>query len=129
MSHITKVNLTYKDLDALEEAGKACDLTLKRGQRKFRSYFEGTCMHALVPADKSAYQVGVVATDDGFELRYDAYDGKLEPLAGPGLQKLRREYAAAVTLKRAETTLARKGFHATRENLPGNRIRLRLRTR
>ena len=96
-SHITRVNVVVKDLDALEAAGKICGLKLNRNQTTYKWFGQsvgdypvpeginvkdlGHCTHALSLADKSAYEIGVVEQADGtFRLLFDFWCG------GYGLQ-------------------------------------------
>ena len=91
--------------------------------------------HALRAKDYKPgdYEIGVVKALDGngFELLVDTWGPgrKLIAKAGQNLDGLRREYAASVATRKAQATLGRKGFTLSREDLPGNRIRLRLRRR
>lgn len=147
MSHVTEVKLKLTDLDAVEEAAKACGLELVRGQRSFRWYGHfvgdttppagrdpkdyGKCEHALrQTALPDGYEIGLVPALDGngWDAMYDSWSsaGRALPAA---VTTLRREYAATVATKRATATLARRGFKISREDLPGNRIRLKLRSR
>ena len=96
-SHVTKVNVVIKDLDALEAAGKLCGLKLNRNQQTYRWFGQsvgdypvpvgvnvkdlGHCTHALSLTDKRAYEIGVVEQADGtFRLLFDFWRG------GYGLQ-------------------------------------------
>lgn len=153
MSHVTDVHLKITDLEALDEACVFLGMTLRRGQQSYRWWGRwendyrgmtaavdqghdpktfGRCAHAIsVSDDPRAYEIGLVPRKDGdgWDLLYDSYDRKIEPKAGPGLGRLRQEYAVRVTERRVKQTLARKGFGLTRENLPNGRVRLRLRRR
>ena len=154
MSHITDVKLKIHDLEALREAADACGFDFREGQKTHAWYGRfmrdsaegmevartrgeqnmGKCDHALRSKDHQAgdYEVGVVREDDGsYLLSFDSWGPgrKLEAAAGAGLSKLKREYAAATAMKKARTTLGRHGFTVSRENLPGNRIRVRARKR
>lgn len=154
---MTDVKLRIDDLDALEEAAEKCGLELRRDQKHYawwgryvgdsHAYGEhrpaemGTCAHALrlkgtTPRDGASgpWEIGVVPAKDGkgFGLYFDTYGdagAQLTRAVEQNANKLRREYAAAVATKRAKKTLARKGFVVSREDLPGNRIRLKLRRR
>lgn len=151
MSHITDVKLKIKDLDALAEAAEALGLELVRGQKTHAWYGRfmndseegrrvvaerglrnlGKCDHALrLKARYSGdYEIGVVAeADGGYSLLYDSWGPgqRLERAAGPQLTALRREYAASVATAKAKATLGRQGWTVRRENLSGNRIRLKV---
>lgn len=152
MSHVTNVKLRVKDLDALAEAGELLGLTLKRGKTEFKWYGRfmgdstppkglaphdyGKCLHALALKDatSSDYEIGVVKALDGgegFDLVVDTWNQRrlVDAVGGAQMNGLRREYAAAVTLNKANATLQRKGFVASRTNLANGAIQLRLRKR
>jgi len=143
MSHISDMELRIRDTAALAEAAQLCGLEFREGQKSFRWFGRfvgdstppagrdpkdyGTCEHALaIPGDREAYEAGLVAALDG-----DGYDILCDTW-GPGrktaarLDKLRQEYAVAVTLKAARSKLARQGYTAAREDLPNGRVRVRL---
>lgn len=148
MSHITNINLRIRDLDALAEAAERCGLELRREQKSHawfgrfvgdsapppgrdpRDY--GKCDHALRLKDHRSgdYEIGVTrALDgDGFDLLMDNWgtSGRrlMEAGDGPQLNRLRREYSAAVAMANARRTVVRKGFVPRREDLPGGRIRV-----
>lgn len=106
MSHIVQLNLTIKDLVALE---KACQflgtVELKRNQKHFRYYGgqSGKCDHAISVRDNpQAYELGLVANKDGgFDLNGDFYAGGqgLRDAVGDNAEKLKQEYAAQVCIK------------------------------
>lgn len=147
MSHITDVKLRVRDLDALEQAAVACGLELHRGQRTHKWYGEfvgdsepppgrspkdyGKCDHALSlkNARPGDYEIGVVAAldGDGYDLLVDTWGQArlLQAVDGPAMNKLRREYSAALTIKRAKQKLGLKGFTVQRKDV-GNRIQVRL---
>ena len=145
MSHVSDLQCRIRDLDAAETvlAERFPHLELRRGQRQHAWWGSfvgdstppagrdpkdyGTCEHALaIPGDREAYEAGLVAALDG-----DGYDILCDTW-GPGrktaarLDKLRQEYAVAVTLKAARAKLARQGYTAAREDLPNGRVRVRL---
>jgi len=153
------VKLAIKDLDALDEACARLGLDLRRDKKTFswwgrfmnnsiapagrdpRDY--GTCDHAIGRAgttpsngNSGEWEIGVVRAvgdPESFELLLDTYGSAghrlMAPCGGVGLPTLRREYAVAVARRKATATLVRKGFVATREDLAGGRVRLRLRKR
>jgi hypothetical protein len=140
--------MRLKDLDAVKEAALLCGLEFRENQRTFKWYGTfvgdttppagrdpkdyGKCEHALRQTDmQGGYEVGLVPALDGegYDALFDSWSSQGGRLPGK-MAALKREYAAAVATKKAVATLARKGFSkVTRENLPGNRIRLRLRKR
>lgn len=94
MSHITKINLLIKDLDALDKACSRLGLELVRGQKTFKWYGRfvgdslgiagvnpadyGKCEHAIrVKGNVGAYEIGLVkrADDKGYDLHWDNYQG------------------------------------------------------
>lgn len=126
MSHIATVHCQIKDLDALEEAVKKFNATLKRNQTSFKAY-AGTntkCKHAIeLDGDRNAYGIGLrqlAQADEEYELACDFYDSKLERAFGTGLVSLKNEYQAVV----AETTLARRGYRVRRDVDTREQIRL-----
>lgn len=157
MSHVTEVKLKIRDIDDLKVAAEACGLEFRENQTTYawwgtfvgdsnrygahdpKKFGKGS-LHAIgIPGkpgkngSAGPWEIGVVnASDgDGYSLLYDNFGGAgaaLEARAGKDCQRLGQEYAAAVAMRRARATLARKGFTVTREN-EGQRIRLRLRRR
>jgi hypothetical protein len=155
MSHVTEMKLRIHDIDALKVAAEACGLEFRENQHTYCWWGQfmndshaygnhdpkkfGQCEHALrepgtVPQDGSSgpWEIGVVkATDgDGYDLLFDTFGGagqRLTQKVGPRANKFRREYAAAVASKKSLASLARRGFKLSREEMPGNRIRLKLR--
>ncbi len=155
MSHITEIKLQVKDLDALKAAAENLGFDFMEGQKTHEWYGQfmddsregkefartrgigamGKCEHALRAKDHKHgdYEIGVVKSLDGegYELSYDSWGSgrKLEAKAGPKLNTLRREYAVEVATKAANKKLRREGFRVQREDLPGGRVRLRLKKR
>lgn len=108
MSHITKINLLIKDLDALDKACKRMGLELVRDQKTFKWYGRfmgdskppkemadqgytaekyGTCDHVIrVKDNRSAYEIGVVKRADGkgYMLAWDSWRGGFGLLAATG---------------------------------------------
>ena len=101
VSHVTKVDIEIKDLDALETACKGRGLTLKRGQTKYawwgrsvgdypipagmRAEDLGKCSHAI-HLDSRSFEIGLVKqSDDSFRLVFDFY-GQASLLAAVGGQ-------------------------------------------
>lgn len=150
MSHITDIRLRILDLDALAEAGPACGLEFRRDQKSIIWWGRfvgdtrpnmtpeqiaqfGRVEHALRLEDhqQGDYEIGVVKALDGgegFDLVMDTFGQRrlLGAVGGEAFGKLRREYAAAVALRKAKKQLGPKGFVAKREDLPNGRIRLRM---
>lgn len=107
MSHIAKVQIIVKDLEALAAAATALGCELVTGQKTHRYYAnaQGKCEHAIrVTGSKEAYEIGVVRGADGnWELQADFYQGGrgLAEKVGADAVKLRQEYAAQVAEKQA----------------------------
>ena len=155
MSHVTSVDLKIKELDTLEEtlAERFPRLELRRNKTHFNWYNRwmndyhgplaavsngydpatfGQAEHTIgIKGDSKSYEIGLVKSKsgEGWDLLYDTYDGKIEPIAGKELSTLKREYAATCATKRARATLGKRGFTIAREDLIGGGIRLRLRKR
>jgi hypothetical protein len=148
MSHIRKVTLKVRDLDALEAAADACGMDLQRGEKTFKWYGRfvgdspgikgmdpkdyGKCSHRLRlrGATDSDYDVGVVpaADGDGFELHVDDWGQSrrlLPAIGGANMDKLRREYAASRAATKAKKKLVPKGFVVKRTELANGGILLR----
>ena len=136
MSHITNINLTITNMDALKAACEQLGLEVREGQTTFRSYY-GTraCAHAIGrKGDKAGYEIALmnpVEAGGGFGVTYDTWGpgAELTRVVGQDANRLKQEYAVAVTEQRTSATLARKGFRMQRENLPNGSVRLRLRKR
>lgn len=154
MSHVTKIDLEIKDLDALEEACEALGLELERDKKNYawwgtsvgdypipegmRAEDLGKCDHAIKvkgtnPHNGSSgpWEIGVVKSGDSHRLVFDFYGSagrQITDKAGIGLNRLRHEYAVATAKKAAVASLQRKGWViAPREDLGNGRTRLRLR--
>jgi hypothetical protein len=125
MSHITKINLIVKDLDAMDRATKRLGLELIRGQKTFISYTSGQCDHVLrVAGSPGAYEIGLIKRADGkgYDLGWDAhmsihypptkalYDkvgySQKETVQGANANKLLDWYAAEVARKQ----MSKQGF-------------------
>lgn len=107
MSHVVKLAVMVRDLDALAAAATALGCELVTGQKTHRYYAnaQGKCEHAIrVVGNESAYEIGVVrGTDGNWELQADFWQGGrgLAEKVGTGAVKLRQEYAAQVAEKQA----------------------------
>ena len=140
MSHITRIEISVKDLQALKQACKDLGLEFVDGQTHYRWFSRfmgdtelpqgmkesdlGKCHHAIrIPNDSTAYELGVRKQKDGsYQLVYDYWQGGfgLENVIGKGAQKLVQSYAAAVT-----TNLYKKqGFRVTKSVTKDGAIRL-----
>lgn len=132
MSHLVKVKVQVKDLDALEVAAGKLGMVMNRGQATYRWYgvsvgdyplpegFSeeqlGKCDHALsIPGNSGAYEVGVVDHHDGnFSLLFDFWSGGygLMEKIGKDAGKLIEEYSMAAI----ENECAAQGWMTQRES-------------
>ena len=113
-SHVVKIEVEVRDLDALERAAQSLGLQLCRGQRKYAWFGEymgdtalpagvtpaqlGKCDHAL-HLNSEAYEIGVVDNHDGtFGLLWDFFCGGygLQDAVGEGCSKLIARYGVEV---------------------------------
>lgn len=124
MSHITKVDLVVRDLDALEVAAEKCGCKLVRNATEFKSWYtkygqlQGDyplpagvtvedvkkCKHKITCDKAGAYEVGVVENkkEGGYSLIWDFWaggHGLMDYLGGQNAEKLKQEYAVALTEK------------------------------
>jgi len=143
MSHVSNVELTVTDLDALQQAVEQTDgLTFCEGQRTYKWYgkwmndFHGSSAavdngfdasdfgkseHAI-KVEGAEYEIGVVKNPngDGYRLLYDNYASgrKIAKRYGDGLETIKNSYAERVAVKQ----LQRKGYRvSTRVNAQGRR--------
>lgn len=123
MSHVVKIDVEIKDLDALEVAAGRLGLCLNRGQDHYRWYgysvgdyplpvgvTPGCCDHAIsIPGNSSAYEIGVCAqSDGGFVLAFDFWAGGrgMCDRVGSRAEKLIEEY----TIAAAESAAMAQGW-------------------
>jgi len=150
MSHVAKIEMEIKDLDALAATAKALGMEFKRGQQTYKWFGRsvgnyalpegftaaelGKCEHALKVKDSwGAYEIGVVKRRDGkpgYTLLWDFWNGgKDYSYTGRGLQdcvgkdgnKLKQEYALQVGTRWAQ----KQGMRVTRTRLEDGRVVLR----
>ncbi len=107
MSHLAKIQLQIKDLQALRLAASARGLELVEGAQSFKWYQgQGKCDHKLRQVNKpGGYEIGLVKSEDGpgFELLWDDFDQSLKAAAGVGGGALKQEYGAAVATRYYES--------------------------
>jgi len=141
MSHVSVVELEVKDLAALKEACEAIGLEFVEGQTSFKWYGRwmndydahdaayrrgidpknyGRCKHAIrIPGDSKAYEVGVVAKQDGsgYELCWDSWSGGfgLQAYVGKDCENLKHEYAKVTVKKSVSKSMKKWGFRLARE--------------
>jgi hypothetical protein len=130
MSHISKVKIDIRDLEALRRAAETCGLTFRHGQLRYKWYGQsvgdyplpdgvtvdqlGKCDHALsVRGNPSAYEIGVVAMGDSYSLLWDFWQGGwgLESCVGPSCSKLVSEYGLEVAIGAAQS----QGWYCERQ--------------
>lgn len=140
MSHVTAIKTKFADLETLAAAAKRLGGHLNIGQQKYEWYGRyvgdsqlpqhlrgqsneqlGRCDHAIkFPGAK--YEVGVVETPDGLELRWDYWGpgGLLPILGGENAYKLVQAYA----LSAAQAEMEAQGLTCQEEVLADGTIRL-----
>jgi hypothetical protein len=128
MSHITKVEVEIKDLEALAAACRRLGCELRLGQRTFVWYSgtDGTCEHAVsVPG--ASYEVGVAARQDGrpgYALLWDSYSyGGLEAKLGQGACRLVQAYGVEAATRAAR----RQGYSVTETTREDGAVVLKVR--
>lgn len=122
MSHVVKVDIQIKDLDALRRAAESLGLQFREGQKTYRWYGHymgdyampqgvtkeqlGKCDHAIgVPGNSQAYEVGVMGNADGtYSLMWDFWQGGygLQALVGKDCGNLIERYGIEVARSAAE---------------------------
>lgn len=132
MSHVTKIKIEVKSLEALKKAASTCGLEFREGQKCYRWYGRfmgdypswaegidtnklGQCDHALsVAGNDRAYEVGVVDNGNGsFSLLWDFWSGGygLQAAVGNDGSKLIAEYS----LEAAQEAAQSQGWYCERE--------------
>lgn len=147
MSHVTLIELSVEDLEALAEGGinLGMELLEKRNFKWYGNYVGdhplppgfteqdmGKCDYVLrIKNNAEAYEVGVVRRKDGkpgYVLLWDFWcEGfGLQSTIGENGSKLRQEYSIAVASK----AMRRQGFRISREvNEETGKPRIRMRRR
>lgn len=131
MSHVVKIDLQVKDLEALKAACESMGLELVQGQTSYKWYGRsvgdtplpqgftvqdlGKCSHAIrIPGNSQAYEIGVCRnkSGDGYSLLWDSWAGgygmvsRVSDGHGENVNKLKQAYGTQVTLN----TLRRQGY-------------------
>lgn len=128
MSHIAKIQLQIKDLDALADAAESLGCELVRDQKDFLWYARrrNPCDHAIrvKNAQSGTYEIGVIADEEGnYRLECDFWNsGGLQKIVGAEGQKLRQGYAESAATRQAQ----RQGFRVHRTVNENGVVRLRL---
>jgi len=122
MSHISKIELEVKDIAILGQACTRLGLELLKNKKSFRWYGkEGSCDHAItVPG--ANYDIGVVKSNDLYELNCDYFDRNIENAIGSQGGLLKQAYAVIKTRVEAR----RKGYSVL-EQRTENSIKLHVR--
>lgn len=124
MSHVVKVELLVKDLDALAVAANKCGCELVRNQKTYKWYGRfmgdyqmpegmtendlGKCDHAIrvKGAASHTYEVGVIKNknSEGYSLFYDFFQGGygLEEKVGKQMGLLKQEYTVQAILNKVK---------------------------
>ena len=120
MSHITKIKIQVKSLEALKSAAARCGLVFREHQKTHKWYGQfvgdyasdvaieqmGRCDHALgIPCNYQAYEVGVCMQADGsYTLQWDFWQGGygLQDCIGKDGAKLIAEYGLEAALEAAQ---------------------------
>lgn len=143
MSHVAKIEIEIKDLEALKAAAARIGCRFVPHQRSYRWYGThvgdyplpdgfaasdlGRCEHAIfVPG--ASYEVGVCRRRDGkpgYTLLWDFWGGGgLEKQLGPNGQRLIQAYG----IEAAKRAARRAGYRVTEIEQPGGAVMLRVRT-
>lgn len=128
MSHIARIQLQIKDLDALADAADLLGCELVRHQKDFLWYAgrRNPCDHAIrvKNATSGTYEIGVIADGEGnYRLECDFWNsGGLRQIVGEGGQKLRQTYAESAATRQAQ----RQGFRVQRTVTENGVVRLQL---
>lgn len=148
MSHVSTVELSITDLDALEAAAKELGLEMVRDKKTYKWYGRwvndyhgedaayhhgispeeyGKCSHVLrVPDQPSMYEIGLVQLPDGsYKIVFDHWGSgvKLLEKIGVGGSLLRQGYVK----HKAVQELQKKGFKLLKqENLAEGGLKLTL---
>lgn len=140
MSHVATVETVIMDLNALKKAAEECGLVMNFDQTTFKWYGAwvndyhgndaaykhgikpkdyGKCLHAIsVPNKPGAYEIGVVARDDGgYLLLWDFFAGGygLMDHVGKDCTKLLQSYSKHVVLNEIATNPDLIGYTPTIE--------------
>lgn len=139
ISHVAKITLQIKSLDALARACAELGLELVHGQTTYRWYGQsigdyplpegvtaddlGKCDHAIrIPGKADAYEIGVVKSKDGsgYTLLWDFYKGGygLQDRIGEGAKKLKQAYSSQVVC----SWYQKQGYRVTRTVKPDGKI-------
>ena len=142
MSHITRIEISVKDLQALKQACKDLGLEFVDGQTHYRWFSRfmgdtelpqgmkesdlGKCDYVLrIPGNSEAYEVGIVKRGNEYILCYDFWSGGygLEAAIGAGAQKLVQAYSKAV-IKKENKELEEEGWTVQTKTLANGKVQM-----
>lgn len=134
MSHVTKIDVQIKDLEALKDACEKIGLEFREGQKKYKWYGRhvgdyplpegfkkedlGKCDHAIgIPGNKNAYEIGVVKQGDSYTMLWDFWNGGygLEPVAGKDCENVVDAYTQEVAMNEATEFANQNGWVVEKE--------------
>lgn len=112
MSHESKINMVIKDRGALIKACERLGLEFHEGQKRYRSYQDGKCDHAISMPNGKGYEIGVREEENGeMSLHWDSYggaQGMSDMVGGADCGKLKQMYG----LEAAKVAARKKGLNA-----------------
>lgn len=143
MSHVTTIELSIEDLDALKDACKMLGLEFVVGQKTFKWFGQhvgdyplpagfsrqdmGKCDHAIrIPGNSHAYEIGVARarTGNGYVLLWDFWGGGfgMQEKVGKDGGLMKQAYAIA----RAKREALKMGYKVeVKRNQKNGNLRLR----
>jgi hypothetical protein len=122
MSHFTDVDITVRDLDALQAACQELDLGFETDAQA-RGYAHNSTHGDYVIKLKGPYDIAVNRQPDGnMTLTADLWRGHVEREVGSGFGRLKQLYGVHLATREAR----RRGLHVQRQHLADGRIRLQL---
>jgi len=113
MSHVVVLKQSVKDIGALKNACPKMGLVFHEGRKRFHSYTDGDCDHAIgVKGKKGAYEIGVKKVGDEYKLVFDPYNGGngLIDAAGKDLSKLMMYYNKEAAWSEIQCLAAAEGL-------------------
>lgn len=138
MSHVAKLDIELKDLDAIRNAVKRIGGIWKEGQKRYAWYGRhvgdyplpegftatdlGKCDHAF-GFDGASYEIGVVRRADGtYAILWDFYSpgGLLPHMGGETADKFKQAYA----IEKAKIEARKKGMIVREKTLPNGAVQL-----
>ena len=129
MSHIAKIEIEIRDLEALKEACKRLGFNFKTNQKYYAWYGIkvgndllpegltendlGKCTHAIqIPS--ASFEIGVVEKDNSYQLMWDSWiHGGLQKAIGKDAGILKQAYAVESVKREAR----KKGYRLTEKKM------------